>query len=214
MSQTVFGRPVDRHFDTVEALREEYRMPSEFVRDKEIDHIDDLARRFIAASPLAILTTRRPDGSLDVTPRGDPPGFIQVLDDKTLALPDRPGNYRMDAHENVMRTGHIGLLFLIPGHGDTLRVRGHGAVVRDAPLSKQLAVNGRPAGLVTLIRVDQVLSHCPKAFIRSRAWQPEHWPDTSDVPTLAEMMKVHSQLAHSLEELDDLIHTSNTDQLY
>ena len=179
-----------------------------------IDHIDPLAARFIAASPLAILGTRRADGGVDQTPRGDPPGFVKVLDRKTLALPDRPGNKRMDAIENILSDPAVGLLFMIPGHRDTLRVSGRAAIVEDADLSERLAVNGRPAGLVTLIEVDFVLSHCPKAFIRSKAWEPEQWPDLSDVPSLAEMMIAHGAPSPSVEHMDEVIHISNTERLY
>ena len=120
----------------------------------------------------------------------------------------------MDAFENILRDPGVGLLFMIPGHGDTLRVNGQGSLVQDTALANRLAVNDRPAGLVLLIRVERVLSHCPKAFIRSRAWQPDHWPDRSDVPTLAEMMKAHADLPDTIAELDAVIENSNTNRLY
>ncbi|WP_299921597.1 MSMEG_1061 family FMN-dependent PPOX-type flavoprotein [uncultured Pelagimonas sp.] len=210
----VFEQNVDLHIQSSTQLRQIVEMPSLVTNNKVIDHIDPLAGRFIAASPLMILSTKRADGGLDQTPRGDPSGFVKVVDRNTLALPDRPGNNRMDAIENILATGEVGLLFLIPGHGDTLRISGKAAVVQDAQLSEDLAVNGRPSGLVVLIRVERVLSHCPKAFIRSKAWQPDDWPDTSDVPSLAEMLQVHGALADSLADLDALIETSNTNELY
>lgn len=214
MTVSVFGFDVKQKIESHEALREIVKSPSRYVDNKVIDHIDPLAQRFIAASPLAILATRREDGGVDQTPRGDPPGFAKVLDQKTIALPDRPGNNRMDAIENILRNGAAGLLFLIPGHGDTLRISGRAAVVNDPGLSRKLAVNGRPAGLVILIRVERVLSHCPKAFIRSKAWKPDHWPDTSNVPTLAEMLKSHAKLDDTLAELDQVIDHSNKERLY
>ena len=214
MSVTVFGQCVAERISSSEQLRETVKMPSRYVDSKVIDHIDPLAERFIAASPLAILGTRRSDGGVDQTPRGDPPGFVKVLDPRTLALPDRPGNNRMDSVENILRDNAVGLLFLIPGHGDTLRVSGQAAVVRDDDLAEKLAINGRPAGLITLIRVERVLCHCPKSFIRSRAWKPDEWPDTSDVPSLAELMKAHGNLSDSISELEDVVHHSNTEKLY
>jgi uncharacterized protein len=214
MSVTVFGQSVACRISSSDQLREVVEMPSRYVDSKIIDHIDPLAERFIAASPLAILGTHRSDGGVDQTPRGDPPGFVKVLDPKTLALPDRPGNKRMDAMENIFNNTAVGLIFMIPGHGDTLRVSGQGAVIQDSGLAERLAVNGRPAGLVTLIRVERVLCHCPKAFIRSRAWQSDEWPDTSDVPSLAEMMKAHGKLGDTVSELQDVIHHSNTEKLY
>lgn len=214
MSDSAFDQPVEITVRTSEDLRKIANSPSKYVDSKVIDHIDPLAARFIEASPLAILGTRRQDGGVDQTPRGDPPGFVKVLDAKTLALPDRPGNNRMDAIENILRDDAVGLLFMIPGHGDTLRVSGWAKVVSDATLSEALAVNGRPAGLVTLIKVERVLCHCPKAFIRSRAWHPGDWPDTSAVPSLSEMMKAHGELADTIAELDDVINRSNTQRLY
>jgi PPOX class probable FMN-dependent enzyme len=214
MSATVFGHSVKGRISSSEQLREVAKMPSRYVDSKVIDHIDPLAERFIAASPLAILGTRRADGGLDQTPRGDPPGFVKVLDPKTLALPDRPGNNRMDAIENILHDNAVGLIFMIPGHGDTLRVSGQGAVVQDDELADLLAVNGRPAGLITLIRVERVLCHCPKAFIRSKAWKPNEWPDTTGVPSLAEMMKAHGSLTDTIPDLEGVIHRSNTERLY
>jgi len=189
-------------------------MPSELVARKVTGQLDDLCRRFIAASTLVFAATRRPDGVLDVTPRGDPGGFVHVLDDHTLAFPDRPGNFLMDTFENVIRDGQIGLIFVIPGHRDTLRVSGEARLVRDARLGAQLAVNGKPSQYVILIRVKRVLCHCPKAFIRGQVWSPDDWPDTSDVPTLAEMAKAHTGLATPLSEIEDRIAEDERDNLY
>jgi hypothetical protein len=122
MSSTVFDQPVEAIIRSIDQLREIAKSPSRYVDSKVIDHVDPLARRFIAASPLAILGTRRADGGVDQTPRGDPPGFVKVLDPKTIALPDRPGNNRMDAIENILTDSAVGLLFLIPGHGDRLEL--------------------------------------------------------------------------------------------
>ena len=154
------------------------------------------------------------DGGIDVTPRGDPPGFVRVLNDRLLAIPDRPGNRRMDAFENILATGEAGLIFVIPGHGDTLRVAGKAALVADAELCDSLAINGRAPQIAVMLQVERVMSHCPKAFVRGRIWQPEHWPDTSDVPTLAEMMVTHGKLAESVEEMDEIIVTDGQTRLY
>jgi PPOX class probable FMN-dependent enzyme len=198
----VFGQPVDRHLRSSADLRETVPLPSKWVEDKVIDHIDDLARRFIATSSLAIVSSIRVDGVLDMTPRGDPPGFVKVISKGLIAIPDRPGNKRMDTFENVFANPNVGILFIIPGHRDTLRVSGKGAVVQDARLCQELAVNGRPSGLVLLVQVERVLCHCPKAFVRGKVWQPDEWPDTSNVPTLAEMLVAHASLSEPLEEVD------------
>ena len=175
----IFGQQVDRHLKQSSDLRDIERLPSHWVDNKVIDHIDDLSKRFIAASSLAIVSSSRPDGVLDMTPRGDPPGFVNVLNKNLIAIPDRPGNKRMDTFENTFLNPNVGIIFIIPGHRDTLRVSGKGAVVKDIELGKRLAVNGRPAELILLVHVERVLSHCPKTFIRGKVWEPDAWPDTS-----------------------------------
>ena len=197
-----------------EEIRRILGEPKPRVRAKVTDHIDDTARRFIAASPFAVLATRRADGGVDATPRGDPPGFAKVLDPGTLALPERPGNRRADALLNILDDPKVGLLFLIPGHGDTLRVSGTARIVRDPALARQMTVKGHEPLLIVLIQIERVLSHCPKAFIRSSMWNPEGWPDTSDVPTLAELMKAHGGLDTPMEELAAAIAEDRVTRLY
>lgn len=210
----IFGQTVERQIRSPEALRAIKALPSHWTGNKVIDHVDEMSRRFIAASSLVVLSTRRPDGGLNMTPRGDPAGFVQVLDETLLALPDRPGNNRMDAFNDIFGDPNVGLIFVIPGHRDTLRVSGKGALVQDAALGERLAVNGRPADLVLLVRVERVLCHCPKAFIRGKVWQPEDWPDTSEVPTLAEMMKVHGAMAETLEAIEAGTKNDRENNLY
>src|SRR5581483_10156303 len=132
-------------------LRELYRMPSLRVSNKAIDHVDDMCRRFIAASPFVVVTTRGADGRLDLSPKGDPAGFIAVLDKRTLAIPDRLGNNRLDTFENLIANPEVGLLFLIPGNGDTLRISGTGHIVRDQALQQRLAVNGKQPDTVLVV---------------------------------------------------------------
>lgn len=124
----VFGRPVGRYLQSSSDLREVVPLPSHWVDNKVIDHVDDLSRKFIAASSLAIISSSRSDGILDMTPRGDPSGFVRVLSKDLIAIPDRPGNKRMDTFENVFENPNVGIIFIIPGHRDTLRVSGKGAV--------------------------------------------------------------------------------------
>ena len=210
----VFGHPVDQHIKTQSNLREHERLPSHWVDNKVIDHIDELSQRFIAASSLVILSSTRPDGVLDKTPRGDPAGFVNVINKKLIAIPDRPGNKRMDTFGNLFQNENVGAIFIIPGHRDTLRVSGKGAVVRDEKLGAQLAINGRPAELVLLVRVERVLCHCSKAFIRGKVWQQDDWPDTADVPSLAEMMKVHGAMFETLEEIEEGCREDSETNLY
>lgn len=195
-------------------LRELQKLPSHLVSNKVIDHVDGICERFIAASPFVIVSSRGSDGHLEMSPRGDPPGFVAVLDRKTLAIPDRPGNNRMDTIENLIVHPEIGLLFLIPGHGDTLRVSGTARVVRDSALQERLAVDGRKPGFILVVTVEEAFTHCPKCIIRSRMWQPERWPDRSNVPSLAEAMIAHGRLSETTAEVQAAIDHSNTQRLY
>jgi PPOX class probable FMN-dependent enzyme len=201
------------HFDEViespQRLRALMRQPTERARNKVIDHIDEICRRFIAASPFVIVASRGAAGRLDVSPKGDPAGFVQVLNEKTLAVPDRPGNHRLDTFENLLADPEIGLIFLIPGTGDTLRVSGRALLVRDCALQARLAVENKQPELVVVITVEQAFMHCPKCIARSRLWLPEHWPDRARVPTLAEAIMAHARPAESAEEVKAFINQHN-----
>lgn len=197
-----------------ERLRELNRNPSHLVNNKEIDHLDDICRRFIAASSFVVISSRGSDGRLDLSPKGDPAGFVTVLDDKTLAIPDRLGNNRLDTFENLLVNPEVGLIFIIPGHGDTLRTSGKGQIVRDSALQSKLAVNGKSPNLVLVVTVEEVFLHCPKCMIRSAMWKPDKWPDLSNVPSLAEAMIAHGTLSESTAQIEAVIDDSNTKRLY
>lgn len=137
----------------------------------------DVDREWLAASPFCLLATAGADGSCDVSPRGDAPGFALVLSDTTLALPERAGNRRGDGYGNLLENGHAGLLFMIPGRTDTLRVNGRAVLVRDAPFFDQMALDGRRPVLALVVEVEEVFYHCVKAFHRSGLWRPESWGD-------------------------------------
>src|SRR5882672_2700588 len=150
---------MDAHFEEVvttrDRLRELIEPATGMARDKAIGHVDDICRRFIAASPFVMIATRGSDGRLDVSPKGDPAGFVTVLDDKTLAIPDRLGNNRLDTFENLLSCPDVGLIFIIPGNGDTLRVSGKGQIVHDSALQNKLAVNGKLPKLVLVVTVEE-----------------------------------------------------------
>jgi len=135
--------------------------------NKVIDHIDDHCRAWIERSPFAVISTVDRDGHMDVSPKGDPPGFVRVLDEKTLAIPDRPGNLRADSFQNILDNPRIGLMFIIPRRGEVVRVSGSAQIVRDPPLLQSMAVDGRTPILATLVRVEEAFYHCAKAMIRS-----------------------------------------------
>jgi PPOX class probable FMN-dependent enzyme len=175
------------------AIREEPELrallgePAAVVRAKVADRLNDLTRRFVDLSPFVLLATSAPDGTCDVSPRGDPPGFVRVLDERTLLLPDRPGNKLADSLRNVLRNPHVGLLFLVPGVGDTLRVNGRATLVTDEDLLAPCAVEGKVPKLGLRIEVDEVFTHCSKAFLRARLWDPETFVDRSALPSSGEV---------------------------
>jgi uncharacterized protein len=208
------GQRFEEVITSRERLREVNRLPSHLVSHKEIDHLDDICRRFIAASPFVVISSRGADGRLDMSPKGDPPGFVAVLDEKTLAIPDRPGNNRLDTFENLLTCPDVGLIFIIPGNGDTLRVSGKGQIVRDSALQNKFAINGKLPRFVLVVTVEEAFLHCPKCIIRSGLWKPDQWPDRSAVPTLAEAMIAHGALSESMTEIEAVIDDSNTKRLY
>ena len=167
---------------TVEQLEAVYGQPSGAALAKEIDHIAPVYRRLIEAAPFVAIATGGPDG-LDCSPKGDAPGFVRVLDDKTLALPDRPGNNRIDDFRNLLKEPRIGLLFLIPGVGETLRVNGRAAISIDPELLASFAVNGKLPRCVLLVHVETIFFHCSKAIVRSKLWDEATKIDRKSLPS-------------------------------
>jgi uncharacterized protein len=194
-------------------LRESSKHPSHRAI-RVIDHIDDICRRFIAACPFVIVASRGADGRLDLSPKGDPAGFVAVLDEKTLAIPDRLGNNRFDTFENLISHPEVGLLFMIPGAGHTLRVSGKGAIVRDSSLQDRLAVNGKRPNHVLLVAVEEAFMHCPKCMARSKLWDSEHWPAAVDVPSLAETIVAHAKLTETVPEVQAVIENDGATRMY
>ena len=189
---TVVGSPGE--------LRDLVGAPLPRVRDKVRDRLHPVDVAFLAASPLWLVATSGPDGRCDVSPQGDPAGTVLVLDDRTLVLPDRPGNRRVDGHLDVLANPHVGVLFVVPGRGDTLRVNGRGTLVRDAPFLDDLVVQGHRPALALVVDVEEVFFHCSKAFLRSRLWDPASWqPDA--VPSRAEIAGAVERPDATAEEL-------------
>jgi uncharacterized protein len=209
MTTRMLGVAMSMRFDEViaarERLREISKVPSFRARNKVIDHVDEICRRFIAACPFVIVASRGADGRIDVSPKGDPAGFVSVLDEKTLAIPDRPGNNRLDTFENLLVHPEIGLIFMIPGHGDTLRVSGTGKIVRDNSLQARLAVDGKQPNLILVITIAEVFLHCPKCVFRSKLWSPEHWPSRSDLPSLAQAIVTHAKSGETVADVQAII---------
>ena len=199
---------------TRERLRQIYRPPGRFVANKAIDHIDQICRSFIAACPFVLVATRGADGRFDLSPKGDPPGFVMVLDDKTLVIPDRLGNNRIDTLENLVVHPEVGLYFLIPGHDFTLRVSGTGQIVRDSVLLEQMSIKGRQPSSLLVVNVEEAFQHCAKSITRSGLWQPARWPDRSGVAGLAEAMVVHGALTESVSKIQAVIDQDAVERLY
>ncbi|MFF3437962.1 pyridoxamine 5'-phosphate oxidase family protein [Streptosporangium sp. NPDC002721] len=175
---------------TTEAeLREIAKEPPRTLWDKDIARIDEHARTIIAHSPFVLLATSNSEGTCDVSPRGDPAGSVLVLDDHRLVLADRPGNHRLDSLRNVLHNPHVGLLFIVPGMNETLRVNGRATLVSDAPFFDDLTVQGKRPRLAVLVEVEELYMHCAKAFLRSSLWEPETWPDRKSLPTLGRITK-------------------------
>jgi len=171
-----------------EALRALYGRPSERAVAKEQPKLDAHCRAFIAHAPFLVMGTAGADGRCDVSPKGDAPGFVHVLDDHHLAIPDRLGNNRLDGLRNVVENGHVALIFFIPGREDTLRVNGRAAISRDDALLERLAMQGKRPQTVLVVEVEQAFMHCPRAFKRAGLWDPQRWPDAAGVPSMQRMI--------------------------
>ena len=163
--------------DDVAELRALYREPSALVRGKKVSRIDDVTRRFVVGSPFLLLATADADGNCDVSPRGGPPGFVHVLDDRRLAIPDLSGNNLLDSLANIVTNPHVGLLFLIPGRDETLRVEGSAVLTTDASLLAQWDDELRTPRLAIVVEVNTLFIHCAKSFRRGRVWDPESWDE-------------------------------------
>jgi PPOX class probable FMN-dependent enzyme len=161
--------------------------PSDLVRAKVGDRLNELTRQFVDRAPFVLLATSAPDGTCDVSPRGDPPGFVRVLDERTLLLPERPGNRLADSLRNILANPNVGLLFVVPGVGDTLRVNGRATLTDDDDLLASSAVEGKVPKLGILVEVDEVFTHCSKAFLRSQLWDPARYADRSELPSSGEI---------------------------
>ncbi len=172
-----------------------YREPPQVVRDKEIDRIDRHCRAFIELSPWATLATADADGFPDVSPRGGEPGFVKVLDQHRLALPDRPGNNRVDSLRNVLANPRVALMFVVPGIEETLRVFGTASLVTDpADLAVDLTEFGRQPRSVLVVQVQRAYFQCAKSLMRAGLWEPERWPGRGDFPPIGRVFRDHCDL--------------------
>ena len=182
-------------------------------RDKVRSSLHELDRQWLAASPLCFIATADDRGRCDCSPKGDPAGFTKVLDDTTIAVPERSGNRRVDGYRNILANPQVGLNFLIPGRGDTLRINGHARLVTDGPFFDDMIVKGHRPLLVMVVEIDEVFHHCAKAFLRSRTWEPESWNPTA-LPRNAAISKEIARSEMPLDELENFYQAAYTEGLY
>lgn len=183
-------------------LREILGSVTEPAKSKVRSLLDEIDVEWISASPFCLIATSDGNGNCDVSPKGDPPGFSRVVDRSTLLIPDRPGNRRADGLNNILENGNVGLIYFIPGRGDTLRINGRAKILKDCAAFDQMIVGGHRPSLGLLVDVQEVFYHCSKAFLRSQLWNPESWhPDS--VPSRAFISKALERKDQPLAELED-----------
>ena len=200
---------------TQEAVTALYGEPSDAVQSKVIDRFDEHCRAFIARSPFMLVATVGSDGACDVSPRGGPAGFCEVLDERTLVLADAAGNKRLDTVRNIVATGRVGLLFLIPNVRETLRVNGRASLTQDPALLERHATNGKLPTAAIGVEIEEAFLHCAKAFIRSQLWQPEAWPSTDGLASAAQIWKDHILLPEwTTESVQEMLDDDYVNNLY
>jgi PPOX class probable FMN-dependent enzyme len=184
-------------------------------RAKQIDRLDKHCRHFISLSPFLRLGSAAADGRTDVSPRGDPPGFVKVLDDETLAIPDRPGNNRVDSFKNIVQTGRVGLIFFVPGIEETLRVNGTATFSRDQALLRSMAIDGKLPRLAVIVHVEEAFLHCARALKRSKLWHATRHVPKGALPSLGRMIiEQTGRTDVSVEEADARIEKTYRENLY
>jgi PPOX class probable FMN-dependent enzyme len=181
---------------------------------KTVAVLDRHCRAFIARSPFVLIASSNARGQVDISPKGDAHGFVRVLDDATLAIPERPGNRRADTYTNILENPKVGLIFLVPGKSETLRVSGSARIVRDADLRESMAARGKTPDFALAVEVEEAFFHCSKCIIRSSLWVPQAWPALDGLPNLAQTMVDAGALPMSVEALDEIIRQDESERLY
>ncbi len=187
--------------------------PNARVLAKVTDRLDDLCRDFIARSPFVVISSSDAAGRVDCSPKGDPPGFVQVLDERTLAIPERPGNRRADTFRNVLQNPRVGLIFIVPGKGETLRVAGTARIVRDRWVRETMTHKGSVPELALVVTVEEVFAHCTKCMVRSALWQPASW-NPEGLLTIGSAMVAHGKLDMTVAEMEAIANERVRTSLY
>lgn len=193
-----------------------YNPPRERSVRKQMDHLDEYSRAFIAASPLLIIGTqgRPPDGVADTSPRGDFPGFVRVVDDRTVLIPDRPGNNRLDTLQNIVANPVVGLLFLVPGLPETFRVNGEAAISHDPALLESFAVQGKLPHTILVVKVKEAFIHCSRALVRADVWNPAKFAQPGAVPSFGTILAAHTGGFVDAKTVDEENKTRTLQTLY
>jgi PPOX class probable FMN-dependent enzyme len=199
---------------TKEELQTILGKPGESQANKSIDHIDQHCRTWIERCPFIVISSANAQGSMDVSPKGDPPGFVRVLDEQTLAIPDRLGNRRADTFLNILENPNVAIVFIIPRRGETLRVVGEAQIVCDASLLHTMVVQDKVPELAMVVHVKAAMFHCGKSMIRSKLWQPEAWPSIEGLPTYAQALMDHAKPPMTEEEMQERLTRNEQERLY
>ncbi|MDA7423171.1 MSMEG_1061 family FMN-dependent PPOX-type flavoprotein [Thalassococcus lentus] len=181
---------------------------------KVIDHVDALIEAWIARSPYMVMSTVDSSGRLDTSPKGDPAGFVKVLDQHTLVIPDRPGNHRFDSFQNILETGRVGLMFLVPNRTEVVRVTGRAVLTRDMKLREMMAIKSRVPDFAIVVSVEEACYHCGKAAIRSGLWAPDRAAPTDGLPTYAQALEAHANLGIPIEDIQERLTHNDANRLY
>lgn len=200
--------------ETEDDLRGKYGKVSPLAAKKSLPRIDPHIRRFIGLSPFCCIATSRPDGGADNSPRGDAPGFVTILDDRTLLIPDRPGNNRLDTMSNIIASPNVGLIFFIPGVEETVRVNGRASITEDPDLLADMAVNGKTPKTAIRIDVEEAFLHCSKALRRAKLWHADYKIDRKALPTLGQMITDQVETGMTAEEAETRVQDSIKKTMY
>jgi PPOX class probable FMN-dependent enzyme len=205
---------MNEHVTDTTALREIIDEPMALAATKEMPALDKHCRRFIELSPFLCLSSMSASGKADVSPRGDPPGFVKVLDEKTVLIPDRKGNRRLDTMRNILEQPSVAVIFFVPGIEETLRLNGKASITRNPALLEDMAVQGQAPALGIRIEIDTVFFHCAKALKRSRLWEPETRIERGDFPRYGQIIKDQRNPGGTADEIEDYIQTNYKTEMY
>lgn len=194
INTAVLDRLRANQVSTIEGVYELNGVPHEMILQKHTSYLTPLLEEFMTAAPFYLIATSDAEGNCDVSPKGDAKGTVHIIDRRTIAIPDRAGNRRVDGHRNIIANPHIGVIFIIPAVDETVRVNGRAFLTSDPELLGQMTIQGKTPKLATIVEIDEVYMHCARAFLRSGLWKPESWPDPDTIPTLGAIMCEQKEL--------------------